>query len=264
MISLYHEPMSTCAQKVRFVLEQKGIEWRKVPVSLHDGEHLKPEFLKLNPKGVIPVLIDDGEIYLESNNICIYLDEQYPDVSLMPDTPKGRSDVRTLAQQIDEYVHSDIAALTYAIAFRPRLLATYNTPELLAAYLQSIPDLGKRHFRNNMITLGTDSIEFNVAVKRLGNVLSRLNALLQNGDYLVGEQLSIADIVFSPYLTRLEHLGFDIMWESMPAIADWFEKLKLTHGYQRGILAYVNDEARDKMTLGGREYVAKVKTILAS
>lgn len=263
MISLYHAPMSSCTQKVRFVLEQKGLEWEKIAVDLHSGENLTPEFLKLNPKGVIPVLIDGDDVYVESNNICIYLDEQYPDISLMPSTPKGRSDVRTLIQHIDEYVHTDSSALTYAIAFGPRLRATYDTPEKLATYLDSIPDAGKRNFRKNMITLGTDSIEFGVAVKRLRSVLKRLDGLLQENEYLVGSELSIADIVFSPYMTRLEHLSFNILWEDMPKVTAWFERVKGAKGYQQGVLAYVNDEVKEKMNKGGSANVDKVRDILA-
>lgn len=143
MIKLHHAPLSSCSQKVRFVLEEKGLKWSSVNVDLHAGENLQAHFLALNPKGVVPVLEDGNDIIVESNNICLYLDEAYPQTPLMPASAKGRSDVRVLLQAIDEFVHSDSSALTYAIAFRDRLCKTYNTPEKVEEYLASIPDLGR-------------------------------------------------------------------------------------------------------------------------
>lgn len=262
MMSLYQAPMSSCSQKVRFILEQKGLECEQINVDLHGGENLKPEFLKLNPKGVVPVLRDDEDIILESNNICIYLDEKYPQIPLMPGDPKGRSDVRVLLQNIDEQVHSDIAACTYTIAFRERLQSTYNTPEKLADYLSSIPDAGKRQFRKNVLTQGLACIEFETGVKRSAAMIERLEALLQKSAYLVGDELTIADIAYSPYITRLDHLGMSLLWQDKPAVEKWYEVLKESKGYQRGIRDYFNDEVIAGMKAAGQSAVSEVIAIL--
>ncbi|CAI3957750.1 glutathione S-transferase family protein [Alteromonas macleodii] len=60
MIELYTHPMSPCAQKVRLLLLEKGLNSTKHHVSLPDKENLKPEYLKLNPLGVVPTLVDCG------------------------------------------------------------------------------------------------------------------------------------------------------------------------------------------------------------
>lgn len=264
MISLHQAPMSSCSQKIRFMLTQKGLDYKNINVDLHAGENLGSEFLKLNPKGVVPVLVDDGQVILESNNICIYLDEKYPEIPLMPSSAKGRSDVRVLLQQIDENVHFDISACTYTIAFRARLQKAYDTPEKLSDYLASIPDTGKREFRKNIITKGLQSLEFQVGVTRSAAMISRLDALLHSSDYLVGNQLTVADICYSPYITRLDHLAMSFIWQDKPAVTDWYARLQDTEGYQKGFRDFFNDEAIANMSAAGEAARQQIDEILAA
>ena len=78
MIQLYHNDMSSCAQKVRIVLAEKGLEWKGHHLSLRDGESRTSEYKKLNPNGVVPTLItDSNETIIESTVIMEYLDEKY-------------------------------------------------------------------------------------------------------------------------------------------------------------------------------------------
>jgi glutathione S-transferase len=66
MLILYHHNISVCAQKVRVALAEKDLPWEGVHVDLMLGEHLKPEFLKINPRGLVPVLVHDGDPIYES------------------------------------------------------------------------------------------------------------------------------------------------------------------------------------------------------
>ncbi|MDA7572025.1 glutathione S-transferase N-terminal domain-containing protein [Porticoccaceae bacterium] len=84
MLKLYHNDMSACAQKVRFVLAVKQLEWQSKELNLRQGDQLRPEYLKINPKGLVPALEHDGNILVESNIIVDYLDEVFPTPSLMP------------------------------------------------------------------------------------------------------------------------------------------------------------------------------------
>lgn len=264
MISLYQAAMSSCTQKVRFVLEQKGLSWEGIDVDLHNAENYSAEFKKLNPKAIIPVLNDNGDIIIESNNICLYLDDKYPQTPLMPNTAKGRSDVRTLIQLVDEQVHNDSSICTYAMAFRPRILSTYNTNEKLDAYLAEVPDAGRRHTKRQVIVHGTDSPEFEIAVTRLQAMLVLLEQRLQNSSHLVGDELTIADIVYSPYLTRLDHLNMQYLWSDKPAVATWYQDLQKTVGYQKGLRAFFVDEGIAGMRAAGDKSRERIEAILAA
>ena len=75
MIELYHNDMSVCAQKVRFALGEKALQWKSHHLNLRAGDQQKPEYVKLNPNAVVPTLVDGGSVIIESTVICEYLDD---------------------------------------------------------------------------------------------------------------------------------------------------------------------------------------------
>src|SRR6202008_1358220 len=99
---LYNAPQSTCSQRVRFVLNAKKLPFDEVKLNLLEGDQLKPDYLKLNPNGVVPTLDHDGAIIVDSNVITESLDEISPDGSFTPEDPVARAHMRTLMHFIDE------------------------------------------------------------------------------------------------------------------------------------------------------------------
>ena len=91
MIELYHADMSTCAQKVRLTLAEKGLPWESHLFNLRHRDQHDPDYLKLNPNGVVPTLVDRGTVIIESTVICEYLDDAYPEVPLRPSAPAERA-----------------------------------------------------------------------------------------------------------------------------------------------------------------------------
>ena len=106
MIELYHNDMSVCAQKVRFALGEKTLQWKNRHLNLRAGDQQKPEYVKLNPNAVVPTLVDDGNVIIESTVICEYLDDAYPEPSLSPRNPVERARMRLWTKQLDESVHA--------------------------------------------------------------------------------------------------------------------------------------------------------------
>ena len=89
MLELYHNINSVCAQKVRIALEEKGQEAKEHLLTLQ-GDQNDPAYLKLDPNGVVPTLVHDGNVIAESSLILYYIDEAFPDPPLMPNTPAAR------------------------------------------------------------------------------------------------------------------------------------------------------------------------------
>ena len=85
MLELYHNINSVCAQKVRIALKEKGQEAKDHIMTLRGDQH-EPAYLKLNPNGVVPTLIHDGEPITESSLILYYIDDAFPEPPLMPKT----------------------------------------------------------------------------------------------------------------------------------------------------------------------------------
>ncbi len=94
--TLYNAPQSTCSQRVRFVLNAKGLAFEEKKLDLLAGDQLKPDYLALNPNGVVPTLVHDGEVVIDSSVIIEYLDEIAPDgESFTPHDPaSGRACAR--------------------------------------------------------------------------------------------------------------------------------------------------------------------------
>jgi hypothetical protein len=121
VLELYHTANSVCAQKVRIQLEEKGLPWVNRLMTLR-GDQFDPAYLKLNPNAVVPTLVHDGFPVIESSVILYYLEECFPEPSLMPAAPKARMTVRLFNKLIDESVHNACTILTFATALRPRFL----------------------------------------------------------------------------------------------------------------------------------------------
>ena len=78
--------MSVCSQKVRFALAEKKLRWEDHHINLQAGEQLRPEYLKLNPNAVVPTLVDNGTVIIESTVINEYLDDAYLSPAFVPPT----------------------------------------------------------------------------------------------------------------------------------------------------------------------------------
>ena len=101
MMILHHGWRSSASRRVRLCLEEKGLDYEGHVVDMAKLEHHSPEYLKINPLGVIPTLIHDGKPLHESGTICEYLDETFPDPPLRPETPYERAEMRNWIRHID-------------------------------------------------------------------------------------------------------------------------------------------------------------------
>jgi glutathione S-transferase len=113
----YHNINSVCAQKVRIALAEKALEVNEHLLTRRGDQH-DPPYRKLNPNGV--VLVHDGRPIIESSLILYYLDDAFPEVSLMPGDPALRQRVRLYNKLIDEYVHNSCMILTFATGAVPQ------------------------------------------------------------------------------------------------------------------------------------------------
>jgi glutathione S-transferase len=88
-----YEFAPTRSIRARWTLQELGIEFEPITVDLVAGEHRRPEFLKINPAGKLPVLVDDDLVLTESVAIVLYLAEKYPEKGLLPADPTDRAQV---------------------------------------------------------------------------------------------------------------------------------------------------------------------------
>lgn len=247
-MELYHNDMSTCAQKVRCQLAAKDLEWTGHALNLRAGDQHRPEFLKLNPKGVVPVLVDDGQVVTESNIIMEYLEDAFPDrVRLRPADAAGRAAMRTWMQRLDAGLHLDIAVVSIGIAFRHQLTAVHRTPDQLEAYYDAMPDEKLRAVYRQVVPHGSAAAPFKASLSAWRRTLGDMETALADRDFLAGGALTLADLAILPYVVRLEHLQLGRLWSGSPRVAGWFSRMKTTRAFERGIGDWLNPQYLELM-----------------
>jgi glutathione S-transferase len=260
MLALYHNDMSSCAQKVRLCLAEKGLQWESRHLNLRAGEHQQEWYTKLNRRAVVPTLVHDDIIVQESNVINEYLDEQFPDPALMPPNPLGRAQVRLWTKQLDEDVHDAcIAILSFGIAFRHQYISRGEAGKKM---LEQVPNIFKRERRRDVIDKGLKSMHFRIAVARMEQLLNEMQEALQAHPWLVGDSYTIADAALTPYIARLEHLNILGMIDTRTKVIDWYARIKARPSYLDGIGKWENPDYLNLMKSRGAEYWPEVQEIV--
>lgn len=223
MLELYHNINSVCAQKVRIALHEKGLDAKEHLLTLQ-GDQNDPAYMKLNPNGVVPTLVHDGKVIIESSLILYYIDEAFPEPPLMPKTPAARHRVRLYNKLIDEYMHNSCTIMTFATAFRPRFLKMAREEWL--AEINKAPLKRRAEYKRSVIEHGLDS-EFVVdALGQHQKMISWMTEDLAQNAYLAGEAFSLADAAVIPYILRLDLLKLSGMYERYPAVAKWWALMR--------------------------------------
>ena len=253
---LYHNDMSVCAAKVRMALAEKRLEWEGVHLNLRAGDTQKPDYVKLNPGKVVPTLLHDGLPVIESNVICEYVDDVWPEPALRPAAARDKARMRLWMKQLDETVHAATGTVSSCIAFRHQHLK--RAPEEYRAWLANLAP-ARRETTRAAVELGMDAPHFAPAVERFAKLVADMDAALQDHAWLAGDAFSLADIAYAPYMARLAHLGLDDMVTARPRVLDWRTRLSARASYTSGIAKWFNpgylaifDEHRDAVRLRAR------------
>jgi glutathione S-transferase len=260
MIELYHNDMSVCAQKVRFALAEKKLSWKGHHLNLRAGDQQKPEYLKLNPNAVVPTLVDNGAVIIESTVINEYLDDAYPEQRLRPADVAERARMRLWTKQLDESVHAATSVVSSAIAFRYQKLAIGM--EALEEFHKKMPDPVKREKSWENITKGVESRFFAEAVKRFDKLLADMENSLTESPWLAGKEFSLADIGYAPYVTRLDHLQLQFLWDKRPHIPAWYDRLRERRSYTEALEKWFNAAYLPLMKEKGAEVQPRIKAIV--
>src|ERR671924_1050619 len=170
--TLYNAPQSTCSQRVRFVLNAKKLPFDEVKLDLMAGDQLKPDYLALNPNGVVPTLDHDGNIVIDSSVIIEYLNEIAPEpASFTPRTPVERAKMRALMRFIDEMPAAAVRVPTFNLAFLPRFAAMSENE--FTAFAESKPL--RKEFMLAMGRKGFSDKEMNAALDRMRRTYERMD-----------------------------------------------------------------------------------------
>jgi glutathione S-transferase len=260
MLELYHHGTSVCAAKARIILAEKGLAWTGHYVDILKGEQFAPEYLKLNPKHVVPTLVHDGNVVRESTVIGEYIDDAFPDPPLKPEAPLDRVTMRMWTKRLDEELHAATAIVTYAISHRHGVIA--NGPAAIDAWVNHAPP-AERARRRQRLEAGIDDPDAAPALRIYDRFLADMETQLARSLWLAGDRFSLAEVGVIPYVNRLDMLRLSGLWtERRPHLADWWQRVKSRPTFQPALLKYVPPPLFDLMREHGDEAWPKVKAIV--
>lgn len=195
-LKLYQFAASGNSRIVRVVLEEKGLPFERVNIDVTKGENRTPEFLKLNPRGKVPVLVHStpaGEVLIsESSVINEYLEEVFPDPPLMPSTAAKRAHVRSLVYMFDTELSP-------------------TTGLLIIEKLLKKPEEQRADFVAQRL-------------KATREILARLCEMMDDGPYLAGD-FSLADASYIPVLAVMAPVGI-VLEQEFPKLGRWMAEVK--------------------------------------
>ena len=219
---LFNAKQSTCSQKVRLALVEKGLVFDERILDLFGGDQLKPEYLKINPNGVVPTLVDEGNPVIDSSVIIEYLDDVDATTPLRPQDPLKLASMRAWMRFFEEVPAPAVRVPSYNTVFLRHFKSMSD--EEFQAFGESKP-LRKQFF----LKMGRDGYSKEEMIgtrERLQLTVDRMEAVLAGSPWLVGEQYTLADLSILPVIARMNDIGLQSCWRDRPGLSAWFNRIR--------------------------------------
>ena len=229
-LHLFHFWGSSCSQKTRICFNLKGINWNSHIIDLGNGENYTEYYLGINPRGLVPTLVIDGEVHIESNDIITLVDERFPNIPLIP-AGLG-AEVAKLLDHEDE-LHLDLRTVTFRFT-QPRGREP-RSKDTLRKYRDggSGTVLGKAdrdkereiRFWETVAAIGITDDAVRTSVGRFQKKFEELDRGLAENVNLLGETLTVFDVAWVIYVNRLVRCGYPLA-RLHPNLDRWFWSLR--------------------------------------
>ena len=230
-LHLYHFSMSNCSQKARFCLEEKGLQWTSHPVDLVNNQHLTLEFVAINPKALVPVLVHHGVVVTESSDIIDYLDRHFPNPPLRPSDLAERECIYRWLKLWDE-TQIWLKTLSHNTILKGRAAGMRAQMGKLEALVKN--DELVEFMREFTSANGLSKARLEGATDWIERVLGELDERLAGHPWLAGDAFSLADLAWSIDIHRFELIKFPM--EKYPAMRPWYRRIEARPSFQRMVL----------------------------
>jgi glutathione S-transferase len=226
-LHLWHAGMSNCSQRCRITLSELGCQWESHVVNLQAAEHATEEYQQINPNGVVPTLIHDGTVVINSVDIIAYLDETFGDGSLRP---AGFETEIVAALKHADKSQTALKYCTFEFLFRGGPQASEEVFQKLINGLHSewLKDF-HREYR-----AGFSRERIHDMVGRAHKDLQQCNDVLADGrKWMAGDQFTLADIAWMPNFHRYDVLRWPL--ERYPHLSEWFKLASARKSYKEAL-----------------------------
>jgi glutathione S-transferase len=232
-LHLFHYMLSSCSQRARLGLEEKGLEWTSHHLDLPANEHVTSDYCRINPNGVVPTLVHDGQVVIESNDILEYLDDHFPDPPLRPTDADARAEMDRLIAAAAAF-QPTIKVLSYERIFRPFRPVS---EEEVALYEEQHPDPALGAFMRDYAQAGPAwEQRVETAEHNLVDQLDDLESVLGRASWLSGGDYGLADISWVINTHRLDQARVD--QKSWPQLQDWTQRAMARPTFDTAVVSY--------------------------
>jgi glutathione S-transferase len=232
-LHLFHFVMSNCSQRVRIALEEKGLAWTSHHMNLPGNEHCTADYQRINPRGVVPTLVHDGQVVIESNDIILYLDEHFPKPALQPTDDAERRAMHARIAEAGAF-QPTIKTLSHELLFRPfRKVGA----EEVRLFEEHHADVELAHFLRDYAEAGAPwAARVERAQRALAATLDRLEEALASAPWLSGSANGLADISWVVNANRLAQAQVDL--SRWPGFEAWGERAMSRPAFDRAVVSY--------------------------
>jgi len=231
-LHLYHAGISNCAMRVRMTLEEKGLPWESHHIDITKKENLTEEYFSIHPKGLVPALVEDGVVIIESDDIIDYLDKTYPNPPLRPSDEKQLETMYYWLHLAPEIHVKAVKTFIYIKRMQGKMSKSKEEGELYQK-LQKDPEL--LEFHDKVSSGAFTDADLTKAEGILQEHFSAADKRLSKSKYLIGDQFTLADIAWSPlYFTLKEMTDLDL--KDYNHLRRWAEDLEERPSYKTAIL----------------------------
>lgn len=230
-LHLFHAEVSNCAGRVRLLLEEKSLPWVSHPIDLKNKEHLTEDYFRINPKGVVPTLIDDGRVVIESNDILLYLEKRYPTPGFTPNSPEEVSAMRGWLKRSTDIHVPGVKTFIYA-NFDPAQIERSEEEAVRYRRLQQDPELLAFHAKHDPGKRFT-SADSDRAVAVLRAHLRDMETEIARAGWLAGRDYCLADISWAPTIALLARGNFP--FQDFPVLMQWYDRIVQRPAWDRAM-----------------------------
>lgn len=233
-LELYHGLPSTCSKKVRLVLYEKQLPFKSHLMDLRKFEQHAPNYLKLNPNGVVPTLVHDGRVVTESSVIMEYLEDAFPQPQLRPRDAYAIARMRLWLKFSDDVAYPAVYAPTWMILNRDAMknLSAKEREQVLSR----IPQEDRRKRWADVSTRGFSEEVLTGAVEKMRGCLARCNDTLAASLWLAGDSLTLADYAVLPFIDRIHNLRPEFFSAAAYRhVEDWYARLKNRPAFSKAL-----------------------------
>ncbi|MEM7082977.1 MAG: glutathione S-transferase family protein [Pseudomonadota bacterium] len=231
-LHLYHAGVSNCSMRVRITLEEKGLPWTSHHLNIVKKEHITPDYFGINPNGLVPTLVHDGKVIIESDDIIEYLDKTFEEPSLRPKDGPEREYMESWLHRATAIHMKAVKTHIYEKRMRGKMT---QSGEEKAQYEKLQKNESLLEFHRKSANGEFTQQELDQAKAVLDQSFADLEAALEGREWLAGDQFSLADIAWVPLFFTLRVLA-GYSFDGLVNTAAWAERIEGRSSYKKAVL----------------------------